>query len=281
MIFSNTWKFEISNDIAHGRLNSLKRTLEVLLIPKLKNDNKKYAQLFLDFLNDGVPRFSIFGLEGNKKLPFVTFSSLAGRDHCEGAGDCLNWCYSFKAWRYPAAFFRQCQNSVLMRTYTGRRAIHETFARIVEDQPDVFDFRLYVDGDFKNQLQVEFWFDLLCQFEDKVRAYGYSKSFRPILNAIYEGAKIPSNYVLNISSGHNVSAEIVDEIKRLPFVRGNFLAVDLGEKIIDDKTRNKALRDAYGKSAFTCPIKCETCTPSGHACGSLKFKNVDIIIATH
>ena len=51
------------------------------------------------FLLDGEPRFSIMAKDGNGKLPFLAFSSLAGKGFCIGAGDCLNFCYSFKAWR--------------------------------------------------------------------------------------------------------------------------------------------------------------------------------------
>ena len=35
---------------------------------------------------------------GNSKLPFLNFSTLPGST-CPGAGECLNYCYSFKSWR--------------------------------------------------------------------------------------------------------------------------------------------------------------------------------------
>jgi len=60
------------------------------------------------------PNYSVFSLNGNSKLPFVSFSSLPGVT-CPGAGECLDFCYSFRAWRYPAAFMRQAQNAYLMR----------------------------------------------------------------------------------------------------------------------------------------------------------------------
>ncbi len=38
---------------------------------------------------------SVFILKGNSKLPFAAFSTLPGIT-CPGAGECLEWCYSFK-----------------------------------------------------------------------------------------------------------------------------------------------------------------------------------------
>ena len=75
------------------------------------------------FLLDGSPKFSIMAKDGNGKLPFLAFSSLAGKGFCIGAGDCLSFCYSFKAWRYPAAFCRQAQNSALLQSGSGREHI--------------------------------------------------------------------------------------------------------------------------------------------------------------
>lgn len=54
--------------------------------------------------------FKVFKLKGNTKLPFATFSTLPIVT-CPGAGECADWCYSFTAWRYPAAFARQLQNT--------------------------------------------------------------------------------------------------------------------------------------------------------------------------
>jgi hypothetical protein len=75
------------------------------------------------FLLYKKPGFSIFAKDGNGKLPFLAFSSLAGEGYCIGAGECLKFCYSFKAWRYPAAFCRQVQNSVLLQTKAGQKHI--------------------------------------------------------------------------------------------------------------------------------------------------------------
>ena len=61
--------------------------------------------------------------EGNAKLPFLSWSSLPGEGVCPGAGECLQFCYSFRSWRNVAPFMRQFQNSVLLDTLEGRRKI--------------------------------------------------------------------------------------------------------------------------------------------------------------
>ena len=61
-----------------------------------------FANKTLQYLDNKAPSpFAIWSLNGNIKLPFAAFSTLP-QVTCAGAGDCLNWCYSFKAWRYPA-----------------------------------------------------------------------------------------------------------------------------------------------------------------------------------
>ena len=44
--------------------------------------------------------------------------------------------------------------------------------------------------------------------------------------------------------------------------------------------RNTARNMGYGK-VFVCPGKCGACTPSEHACGSARFKNIPIVIGQH
>ena len=63
---------------------------------------------------------------GNSKLPFLSWSTLPGVN-CPGAGDCwldgTGFCYSPKSWRYPAAFARQLQNTILESGPFGRAVI--------------------------------------------------------------------------------------------------------------------------------------------------------------
>ena len=234
----------------------------------------------LAFINDGEPRFSIFAKDGNGKLPFLAFSSAPGKGFCIGAGDCLNWCYSFRAWRYPAAFCRQMQNAIMLQTESGKERILSALDKFKPKTGQV-DFRLYVDGDFTGDSDVSFWFNALND-RPWLSAYGYSKSWQTLID--YSGL-VPNNYRLNLSSGSKYSDSIKDKLKTRSFVRGEFKAVNIGRKVKSSDHGNREhqaeLRRAYGQKAFTCPGLCGSCTKSGHACGSARFKDVDIIIAVH
>ena len=220
----------------------------------LKNEDKpgwiKELGKLREFLDTGKVQFSVFIKDGNIKQPFLSFSGLPGDGFCPGAGECINFCYSFRAWRYPAAFCRQVQNTFLLNSENGQSAILSALDKILDTRKfqkmDRVDFRLYVDGDFRS---------------------------------------VEDNYLLNVSGGHRHAQSIVNHVKRLPITRGSFVAVPVGHKVTskDHGTRdhNKVLRAAYAGKAFTCPGKCGTCTPSGHACGSAKFRDLDIIIAIH
>lgn len=236
----------------------------------------KFAAVIFD---NAVP-FSVFA-EGNSKLPFYAFSTLPGVT-CPGAGECLAFCYSFRAWRYPSAFFRQAQNAYLMRF--NRFAIIDALNAVNDANPKGFDFRLYVDGDFSNVSDIEFWMGLLSVLP-KVKAYGYSKSFALLKSFVEAGGVVPVNYKLNISSGHNADAETVGFVRQQAFTRGDFVAVSIGRKIkaadYGTKPVNDAIRAIFDSKVFPCPGKCGTCTNVGHACGSDVFKGKVIAIAVH
>ena len=238
------------------------------------------------FLDTGIPQYTIF-TKGNGKLPFYSFSSLPGVT-CPGAGECLKFCYSFRSWRYPAAFFRQIQNTILLMSDTGRKYLREEFNKLKPDH----DFRLYVDGDFDSLETMKFWMDLLKSRPD-IRAYGYSKSWKLFIEYDQLGYTFPDNYQLNLSSGsiYQNNKTILDQISKLSIYRGEFIALP-SEKmpnILEDRPSfsawAKQLRERaklYGiKKAWVCPGKCGNCTPTGHACGSKRFKNVPIIIGIH
>ena len=239
-----------------------------------------FAKLKRAMLTDN-PEFSIFGLSGNSKLPFISFSTLPGVT-CPGAGKCLEFCYSFRAWRYPAAFARMAQNAYFMRF--NRYAISREFDHIVAKRPEGFDFRLYVDGDFASVGDLHFWMTHI-KAAPMVRAYGYSKSFAILLGYDAAGHKWPTNYMLNLSSGHNATPMMLNYVKALPIVRGEFIAVSIGKKVKSTDhgkpETNKALREVFGQKAFTCPGTCGNCTGAGHACGMPKLKGLPIIIAMH
>jgi len=249
--------------------------------------SKRFKPLFENEIGDSIP-FSIFKDGGNSKLPFVSFSSIPGAT-CPGAGKCLKECYSFKAWRYPAAFFRQLQNFYLMNSKKGRDIIASEFKSLKLKKGKTFlNLRLYVDGDFADINHLTFWMNLLF-LRPEIKAYGYSKSWREFL--IYDSLNLtfPENYLLNLSSGsiHGKDEHLKERIKMLSCVRGEFINVDIPKEFdaplgARTKQYNDAVKTSLGdRRAFICPGLCGSCTPNGHACGSDRFKGVTIAIATH
>jgi hypothetical protein len=264
------------------------------------------------------PPFTIFA-KGNIKLPFYSFSVLPIVT-CSGAGECAKYCYSLKAWRYPSAFFRQLQNTLLVITqsrylvdawynlpsttktpiYTGTpyknddtitpvlnamlRKIHndEHITKTYKTTPTAI--RLYVDGDFDSEETVNFWFGL-CNKRKDLKVYGYSKSWTELLD--YKGT-LPTNYKLNLSSGHNHDKRTENRIKKLSITRGSFVAVPV-DKTVVGKYKTRPYLDSIKQSAteqgidkyFACTGKCAECTPKGHACGLDTFKDVPILIGIH
>jgi hypothetical protein len=237
---------------------------------------------------------AVFADGGNSKLPFYAFSSLAGID-CPQAGACLygasgdllgGFCYSFKAWRYPAAFMRQLVNSIRLRTKAGRDEIVAAWMAL----PRNVTVRLYVDGDFASPEILAFWMRL-CVARPDLQVYGYSKSWRLLLS--YDqatGGRWPSNYLLNLSSGGNGTDAEKLAVSRLPIARGEFIAIETKRnhgKAYQSKRNDgfadyaRDVREQAGRRVFVCSGKCGDCTPSGHACGSEKFRGVPIAIGVH
>jgi len=270
-------KINNSNNI-HGCISAIESLIKSR---NCKGYFRRYAKKFLQGLITGKPFFAIISKNGNSKLPFYAFSSLPLYS-CPGAGDCVNWCYSLKAWRYPAAFFRQIQNFILMKFDQDK--IINSFNSIKKDA----SFRLYVDGDFSGVSDVKFWFNLLKTRPD-IQTYGYSKSW----DLIYDCKEFyPNNYNLNISSGGKDQQVTKSEMLNLSITRGEFIVVpvsklprdrqkirfSLPEYHQEVRTNGKALT---GVNGFSCPGQCGTCANGSHACGSSKFKGVPIFIGVH
>ena len=189
-----------------------------------------HAKRLADWMADGMAGnapFTIFA-KGNSKLPFYAFSALP-LVSCPGMGACAKFCYSLRAWRYPAPFFRQLQNLLLIKQAP------ETIARAFHKLPVAATLRLYVDGDIDSGETLAFWFGLLRERGD-VAAYGYSKSWHVFLkfHADNGPASFPSNYRLNLSSGSRYGADIAKRMKTLPCVRGEFVAVPSAVKQLKD-----------------------------------------------
>jgi hypothetical protein len=260
---------------------------------KAKDKGKAYREAWARW--DRGERPDVFA-EGNGKLPFYAFSSLAGLD-CPQAGACLyrdgkeesgpmtGFCYSFKCWRYPDAFMRQLVNSIRLRTEAGRAEIVKAWFAL----PKGVTVRLYVDGDFASPEILSFWFRL-CFARPDLQVYGYSKSWRLILDYANSGGRFPTNYLLNLSSGGSGSEEEKVAVAALPIARGEFIAVqtlkDHGKAYQSRKhagfgAYQADVKEQSGRKVFVCSGKCGDCTPSGHACGSEKFRGIPIAIGIH
>jgi len=290
-----------ANEIVNGidSLETIKAALQACLDRGPERIGKTgtwqyHANKLLNWLNsdmqDAAP-FRVFQAQGNKKLPFYAFSSLALAD-CPGKGDCVKFCYSLKAWRYPAAFFRQVQNSLLLRFQT------ETVANAFKDIPQDKTVRLFVDGDFKDVETLRFFMDL-CKARPDLKPYGYSKSWREFVTLGATGYEWPENYSTNASSGSRwAQTGIANAFLALPVVRGRFDAVPVEKQFIKQKSyqgKDKPGSNAYrkavreklkaltgSKKVFACPGNCGNCLPSGeHACGSKSFDSITIGIGVH
>ena len=258
----------------------------------LKGSWPYYAAKLLAWIEsgmDGTPPFSVIVSNGNKKLPFFAFSSLAIAD-CPGKGECAKYCYSLKAWRYPAAFFRQLQNSLLMRHRPS--AIAFAWSLIPEGKT----VRLFVDGDFPNIGTLRFFMNL-CKSRSDLSVYGYSKSWAEFVSLDQGGFVWPSNYLVNKSNGSRwINTGIANAFSALPIVRGEFDAVPVDKSFIKSKayqskenegsgeyrkTVREKLRAIYDR-VFACPGNCGNCLPGGrHACGSKDFAGIAIGIGIH
>lgn len=270
-----------------------------LLARREKLDGSEWAEWgrrlarFLLRGGEGRPPLTIFG-KGNSKLPYWTFSALPVFT-CPGAGACAQWCYSFTAWRYPAPFFCQLQNTLLLRHRPA--AVLEAWRRLattkrvrVRKGADVADLvksladetlrarvyalargkggwidlptttvRLYVDGDFASLDDVAFWMRAVAS-RPEMRVYGYSKSWDLLVQYDRLGGRWPGNYVLNLSSG-GVAYATREDVSRLPIARGEFLVLDSvrllkGEGRYQDRTYRDQLRAAAREAGLERAFPC-------------------------
>ena len=239
----------------------------------------KFGKTLIDFLSDetAAPPFAVFS-KGNAKLPFFEFSTVPIFT-CPGMGACGKYCYSLTAWRWPAAFYRQVQNTLLIKEQDPIVALHWM------QLPSSATVRLYVNGDIDSLETLRFWMQACLERPD-LAVYGYSKSwavFRAYDDAGYDW---PHNYQLNLSSGSKYGT--TDLVRDLPIVRGQFVAVPVPKDVkgkygtTEYKTavRQSAEEAGFGK-VFVCPGKCGACTKKGHACGLATFKNIPIAIGIH
>ena len=289
-----TLQMQIAEIASRGDYVELDKALDALIEygqrTKPGGDWETKTKIFQAWVRNpqGELPYQIFMLVGNIKLPFVTFSTLPIAT-CPGAGECMQWCYSFNSWRNCHPFFRQIMNTILLVNRDKR--IKQAWNNIPKD----VDVRLYVDGDFDSRATVRYWFDL-CEKRPDLKVYGYSKSWAEIAGL----RRFPSNYVLNLSSGsiHESNTRLMQRMESLPICRDWFKAVHL-ELPKEEQKRLKALkqgkytdpvykqavREAAAKLGidkfFICPGQCGSCTKKQHACGSHRFDDIPVLILIH
>ena len=292
-MFNNETKQKISNLTINNDYKGIKAEIEKVIknnvckCAKCKGacnySASKKALKFIDsVINNNIKiEFEVFTI-GNSKLPFLSYSALPGVT-CPGAGSCLKWCYSFKAWRYASPFYRQLQNTILENIAFD--IIEKELNKILNEsrfKNRRIDFRLYVDGDFKNLSTMKNWFSLLKRYS-RLSAYGYSKSLNIFKDYLKQGYKVPSNYVLNASQGGKFDS-MFDSFKKYSFYRSTFSAYNFGKKVKATeltKEQRTEIRSHF-PGAFICPGLCGSCTSIGHACGNnTVFNNVPIVIPAH
>lgn len=291
MVMNNATCLRLATLASAQNLSELENTLVSMYPPSSykKGTWGYFAQNMIAFLRDGKPRFTIFA-KGNGKLPFSAFSVLP-LVSCPGAGACKKWCYSLKAWRYPAAFFRQLQNLILLFTTEGRAVISEAWNGLASGA----QVRLYVDGDIHSLEVLEYW-QGLCRSRPDLAVYGYSKSWGIFARYTGEWAK---NYTLNLSSGSKYinSPAAKAQVSALPIVRGEFVALTIETKAPKRDTKTGAVDpEAWRKhrlevieagklaghgKVFVCPGLCGFCANGKHACGNRAFDGITIAIGIH
>ena len=276
-------KLAAANDNAAllGELREIQASGDAARVNSWSYHAKRLADWLADDMAGAAP-FAVFA-RGNSKLPFFAFSALPFVT-CPGMGACAKFCYSLRAWRYPAAFFRQLQNLLLLKQSPD--VIADAFRTL----PIAATLRLYVDGDIDSGETLGFWFGLLRERGD-VQAYGYSKSWHVFLkhHADNGPAAFPSNYRLNLSSGSRYGDDVAKRMQALPCVRGAFVAVPSTVKQLKDGSNWRQYASGVRESAkalghgrvFVCPGKCGECTKHGHACGMGSFTGKTIAIGIH
>lgn len=254
----------------------------------VESDWVKWGRAVLAYLKGETkrPPLQVIKKDGNKKVPFFLWSVLP-IFMCPGAGACAKVCYSLKAWRYPAAYFRQIQNTYLFRFQ------RELIADLVLSLPQGVTVRLFVDGDFDSLESIEFWFKVM-RLRPDLQFYGYSKSWDELY--AYNGIW-PDNYLLNLSSGGKVRTVTKAMMAELPISRGEFLMVPVDSKWIDmgndrydqpgyhQNVRESARAMGYGK-VLSCPGKCGECVKgqdgkNQHACGDRRLFSLPIANGVH
>jgi len=257
----------------------------------------EFKVFFLDHKNNRINKdyqlkFPVFK-SGNNKHKFMNYSTIPVVN-CPGAGACAtSFCYSLTSLRFPKAGLSWLQNQILEDNYFElielelEKHLNTKYKKHLKNNTKI-NFRLYNDGDFSSLNNMVLWFNLLKKYSI-LKTYGYSKSLHFIKELTLMEYEFPKNYKFNISSGSKYEYLKNDKVLlNNPCYRGNFISFNLDGRRVKTTERtqqqNFKIYDAFkkeGKKVFICPGVCDTCIPSGHACNSDKYKNVNIVIPIH
>jgi len=215
--------------------------------------------------------------KGNKKLPFAAYSEFPVVT-CPGAGavsnmfgdtdklgaavvtkrtpedtveGCAAWCYSFQALRYANVFYRWAilTLSATIDPYRHAMLVMGQMLKLYKGRKKIRIMRLFVDGDFASTTHVHAWMEAIKHAHKasggRIIVYGYSKSWKEILELARRRYRFPNNYVLNLSSGSRHGPAMLNSMKRLKISRGRFVAVALLERLVV-----RALGPKKGQAAF-------------------------------
>ena len=204
--------------------------------------------------------------------------------HMSRAGDCKDYCYSLRAWRYPAAYFRQLQNTLLMRFAPD--IVASAFARIRHGRT----LGLYVDGDISSVSELDFWFRMLADRPDIARTVTLSrgKYFSSTGRVANELRAKPLEWFYLRGGNENAHAWPTGNPRGV--YRGphgaSVLATPssaLHRERITKTSGTRPAPDASGQNrVFSCTGRCGTCAQGSHACGdNSRFRGVMIAIGVH
>ena len=256
---------------------------------------KRFKTFYLGHINGNIKSledipFNSFK-HGNGKHPFINYSTIPVTN-CQGAGECVKYCYSKNSMRFPLAVTSWLQNQILENHYfhlleiSFKNFINQSKYKKALKKNGHINFRLYNDGDFRTKDILVKWMELLRGLPG-VKCYGYTKSLHFLKSLSIEGYKFPNNYKTNISLGGKYDGlKDSNLIKRLNIYRGEFISHKL-EKTFKTaqgykKEDYKTIRQSYkNDKIFICPLVCGSCTSVGHACGSDVFQDKKIIIPIH
>jgi hypothetical protein len=135
----------------------------------------------------------------------------------------------------------------------------------------------------------------LIKTRPELKVYGYSKSWSEFIALHLQRYEFPSNYMLNLSGGSKWDSmpAMRSIMESLPVTRGTFAAYQVARHHMKSKAyqskRNEGhaayaadVRKAAGKRVFVCAGRCGDCLPDGtHACGSDRFRGIEIAIGIH